>query len=334
MKGKGPGKYFRKGITMKKILMMFPDDATAEAWFVEKRWSGKPVCPHCGCDNVKVGAKHKSMPFRCRRQECQKRFSVKTGTVMEGSKIGYQNWILATYLMCTSLKSISSMKLHRELGMTQKSSWFLAHRLRSALEAKEGIFSGPVEADEAYFGGKRKNMSNKRRKELEGTGRGPVGKTAVVSIKDRETNQIRAKVVNNTDKEALQEFIESYTDEDAQVYTDEALAYRGMPRKHDFVKHSAKEYVREMVHTNGVESFWATLKRAHMGTFHKFSPKHLQRYADEFSGRHNMRDLDTKDQIVYISKGMQEKRLRYVDLIRNNGLSSGARPVTLYQNMT
>ena len=327
MEGKGPGKYFRKGITFKQILKQFPDDATAEQWFVERRWNGKPVCPHCGCENVKVGAQHKSMPFRCRRKECQKRFSVKTGTVMEGSKIGYQDWILATYLMSTSLKSISSMKLHRELGITQKSAWFLAHRLRAALDVQEGIFTGPVETDESYFGGKRKNMSNAKRRELkdQNTGRGTVGKTAVVGMKDRDTNKVRAQVVKNTDKETLQGFIVNHTDEDAQVYTDDALAYHGMPRKHDFVKHSAKEYVRDMVHTNGKESFWATLKRSHMGTFHKFSPKHLQRYVDEFSGRHNMRYLDTRDQIVYITDGMRGKRLRYVDLIRDNGLPSGAR---------
>ena len=125
----GPGKYFRKGITLKEIFKLFPDNATAEAWFVQKSWGNHPICPHCGYDNVQTGAKHKSMPFRCRDKDCQKRLSVKTGTVMEGSKIGYQDWIIATYLLTTSLKSVSSTKLHRELGITQKSAWFLAHRL-------------------------------------------------------------------------------------------------------------------------------------------------------------------------------------------------------------
>lgn len=319
-----PGKYFREGITLKEIFKMFPNDAAAEKWFIKKRWEKSLACPHCGCDNVQSGAKHKSMPFRCRDKDCQKRFSVKTGTIMEGSKIGYQDWVIATYLMTTSLKSVSSMKLHRELGITQKSAWFLAHRLRSALEAEEAVFSGPVEADEAYFGGKRKNMSNAKRKELkdEGAGRGTEGKVAVVGIKDRETNKVKAKVIQDTTKDTLQGFVVDNTD---QVYTDEALAYRGMPRKHDSVKHSVAEYVKGQAHTNGIESFWAVLKRAHMGTFHRLSPKHLQRYVNEFSGKHNIRRLDTKDQISYIASGMQGKRLRYTGLIQDNGLPSNAR---------
>lgn len=152
---------------------------------------------------------------------------------MEGSKIGYQDWILAAYLMTTSLKSVSSMKLHRELGITQKSAWFLAHRLRAALEAEESVFSGPVEADEAYFAGKRKNMSNIKRAELkeEGASRGTEGKTAVVGIKDRETNKIKVQVVRNTTKETLQEFVVNSTDNDTQVYTDDALAYLRCPTK-------------------------------------------------------------------------------------------------------
>ena len=148
-------------------------------------------------------------------------------------------------------------------------------------------------------------------------------------MKDRTTNQVRVEGVKNTDKETTPGFILSYTDEDAQVYTDDALAYHGMPKKHDFVKHSASQYVKDMVLTNGVEFSWATLNRSHMGTFYKFSPKHLQRYVNEFSGRHNMRDLDTKDQIVYIAAGMWGKRHRYIDLIRDNGLLSGAHPKTL-----
>ncbi|MXW47825.1 MAG: IS1595 family transposase [Gammaproteobacteria bacterium] len=322
---KGPGKNFRKGITIKELFRLFPDDATAEAWFVEQRWGDQIRCPHCGSDKVLISDSHKSMPYRCRDyRNCGKRFSVKTGTVMECAKIGYQDWLIATYMLTTSLKSVSSMKLHRELGITQKSAWFLAHRLRKALEATENQFMGPVEVDESYFGGKERNKHWDKKLNA---GRGTVGKTAVVGAKDRESNEVNAKVVESTDKETLQEFVHDNAQSGSTVYTDDATAYASLGKDyhHETVNHSAGEYVNEQAHTNGIESFWATLKRAHKGTFHKFSPKHLQRYVDEFSGRHNIRSQDTINQMVAISQSMGGKRLTYKNLIADNGLDSGAR---------
>ncbi len=136
MSKKSPGKSYREGISLVELFKMFPDDETAEKWFVGKRWTNGPVCPHCGSTNVQSGAKHKAMPYRCREKDCAKRFSAKTGTVMEGSKIGFQAWMIATYLMTTSLKGVSSMKLHRDLKINQRSAWFLGHRLRVALAEK------------------------------------------------------------------------------------------------------------------------------------------------------------------------------------------------------
>ena len=133
-----------------------------------------------------------------------------------------------------------------------------------------------------------------------------------------------ARVVEKTDAETLQGFVTEHTEEDATVYTDEALAYRGLPRKHEAVKHSVGEYVREQANTNGIESFWATMKRGHDGVFHKMSPKHLDRYVQEFSTRHNFRDMDTIDTMTLIMSGAVGKRLRYRELIADNGLSSGA----------
>ena len=325
MAGKGPGKNHREGITLKKFFGMFPHDAAAEQWFVQQRWPDGICCPRCGSSNVQVGTKHKTMPYRCREKACgRKFFSVKTGSVMEGSKIGYQDWLMATFLLNTGLKSVASMKLHRDLGITQKSAWFLAHRVRKAWEQEDKApFDGPVEVDETYVGGKRKNMSKSKRKQL--TGRGPVGKTAVVGAKDRETNQVAAKVVRSTDKETLQGFVKDHAAEDATVYTDDASAYETLPFDHDSVKHSLKEYVKGDVHTNGIESLWSMLKRAHKGTFHKLSPKHLDRYVQEFAGRHNIREQDTIDQLASIARGMKGKRLTYKALIKDNGLSSGAR---------
>ena len=169
-------------------------------------------------------------------------------------------------------------------------------------------------------------MSNAKRKELEGTGRGAVGKTAVVGAKDRASNCISAQVVESTDSDTLQGFVRRHAGDGATVYTDDAAAYKGMVDiKHESVKHSVNEYVRDMAHTNGIESFWAMLKRAHKGTFHKLSPKHLHRYVNGFAGKHNLRELDTTAQMVVVAAGLIGKRLMYSQLIADNGLDSGAR---------
>ena len=325
MPRKAPGKSYRKGISLEEFFRMFPDDTTAEAWFVERRWPDGIACPQCGSFNVQIGAKHKTMPYRCREKECGKRFSAKTGTVMEGSKVGLQKWIIATYLMATSLKSVSSMKLHRDLKVNQRTAWFLAHRLRAALsEGGKGLLTGPAEADETFFGGKRANMPKAKRKSLKG--RGGVGKAVVAGVKDRETNEVRAQVVASTDSETLQSFVRDHVREGAVIYTDEHGAYRGIAGfKHEAVNHSVGEYVRGMAHTQGIESFWSMLKRAHKGTFHKLSAKHLDRYVTEFASKHNMREADTLDQMAGIAQAMLGKRLRYRNLIADNGLASGAR---------
>ena len=317
MTQKAPGKSHRKGLTLVEVINMFPDDVTAYAWFEKGRWPDGPYCPHCGSFNVQSNIKHRTMSHRCR--DCAKKpmFSMKTGTIMEGSKLGYRTWAIAVYLVTTNLKGVSSMKLHRDLGVTQKTAWHLAHRIRKALGQSEAPFPGPVEVDETYIGGKRKNMSNAKRKALREAevGRGAVGKTTVVGAKDRTTNTISARTVENTDRETLHSFIDEHAAPGSTVYTDDAKGYKGMPFDHHSVNHSAGEYVRGQAHTNGIESFWSMLKRGYVGTFHHFSEKHTGRYVTEFAGRHNMRDLDTLDQMGEIVEGMIEKRLKYRDLV-------------------
>ena len=194
MTHKAPGKFHRKGLTLAELFRMFPDDATAERWFAEQRWPEGLHCPYCGSVNVQPGAKHKTMPYRCREKECAKRFSVRTKTPMESSKLGFQVWAIALYQVTTNLKGVSSMKLHRDLGITQRSAWFLAHRLREAWKDNGTQFSGPVEVDETFIGGKEKNKhANKKLR----AGRGAVGKAIVVGAKDRETNRVSATVVNS-----------------------------------------------------------------------------------------------------------------------------------------
>ena len=153
MSRKAPGKFHREGFSKKKFHKIFPSDEVAEAWFVERRWPNGIHCPHCGSTNVQTGAKHKTMPYRCREKECAKRFSAKTGTVMEGSKLGFQDWMIATYELSTNLKSVSSMKLSRDLEVNQRSAWFMAHRLRAALAEDGDLFAGRSKPTKPMSGG-------------------------------------------------------------------------------------------------------------------------------------------------------------------------------------
>ena len=326
MATKGPGKAFRIGISLKKLMAMSPTDDKTREWFEAHIWPDSPYCPRCGSFNVQCGIKHKTMTDRCRDCEGKPRFSLKTGNVTEGSKLGYQTWAIALYLAMTGLKGVSSMKLHRDLEITQKSAWHLAHRIRKMLDGGEvPMFAGPAEADETYVGGKRKNMPNAKRKQLES--RGTVDKAAVVSVKDCGTNRVAVRRVSQTDVTALQGFVWEHVEPGATLYTDEARAYAGMPEySHEAVNRSTKEYVPEMAYTNGMESFWAMLKRGYQGMFYKFAEKHLDWYVGEFAGRYNVRNTDTVDQMGIIAWQTVGKRLRYRELIADNGLSSGARP--------
>ena len=325
MSKKGPGRAHREGLTIMELFQKFPDNAAAERWFEDQRWSATGrFCPTCASVDTYEVKNRKPMPYACR--DCGEYFSVKKGTVMESSKLGLQKWVIAIYMMVTGIKGTSSMKLHRELGIRQATAWHMMQRIREGfLEGTARKMTGPVEVDEAYIGGKRSNMKPERRKRFHG--RGAQGKAIIVGAKDRPTKRISAKVVPNTKKRTLHDFIEKRVDEAAQVYTDEHQSYEGMPRKHDSVKHHVGEYVRGQIHTNGMESFWALFKRGYHGTFHKMSYKHLDRYATEFAGRNNIRDLDTVKQMEVLSAGMVGKRLTYAKLIEPNGLESGARPL-------
>ena len=272
-----------------QIMDLFPNNRDAEQWFEDNRWADGVVCPHCGSHNIytRPEEKRKNQPHRCRSCRCD--FSVKTKTLMHKSNIGYRAWAVGIYLMTTNLKGISSMKIHRELDITQKSAWIMMHKIRETFDDGSLIqFSGPVEVGETHIGSKEsyKHASMKRKQ-----GRGPVGKTAVVGMKDRETNEVTATVVNSIDADTLQGFVTENTEETATVYTDDARAYHGIERPHKAVKHSVSEYVNGMAHTNGIESFWAMLKRGYHGTYHKMSKKHLNRYVNEFAGRHNIRQM-------------------------------------------
>ena len=315
----GPGRSDREGLTLVQLLDMFPTEEAARAWFERIRWPNGRRCPHCKSERTSAVKSAKPMPYHC--GDCRKYFSVKTGTVMQGSNLPVRKWALGIYLMSTSLKGVSSMKLHRDLGITQKTAWMMEHKIRQGW-ADGGPLSGTVEVDETYIGGKRKNMSNAHRKAIreteDGGGRGGKGKAIVAAAKQRG-GAIRAAPVSNTDRATMRGFVEDRVAPGSQLYTDEAATYERLPDlfnrySHETVRHSVSEYVRGDVHTNGAESFWSMLKRGYHGTYHHWSAKHLARYVREFAGRHNVRDLDTVAQMSALALGMVGKRLRWQDL--------------------
>ncbi len=297
----GPGKAYRTGISLIELFDMFPDEESAHEWFESIRWAdGERQCPRCWGDRTREVPNRKPMPYWC--TDCRQYFSVKTGASMERSKIPLRKWVIGIYLMTTSLKGVSSMKLHRDLKISQSAAWFMAQRIREEWRNYyPGKFEGPVEADETYIDGKPRNKGKSKR------GRG-TDKVPVVGIRDRATNTIDAMPVENVGKKVLHKFVQSRT------YTDEWLGYRGVSPFHETVNHSAGEYVRDQVHVNGLESFWGLMKRGYHGVYHKMSKRHLHRYVREFAGRHNDREHDTIVQMTLIALRMVSRRLTYEEL--------------------
>ena len=303
-------------ISIVELLDMFSTEEKAVEWLEDLRWGGEPVCPHCGCFERISVAKSKKFTYWC--GDCRKHFTVKVGMVMESSKIPLRKWAVAIYYILTARKGISSLQLSKEIGITQKSAWFMLHRIREACKQGNFKLSECVEVDETYLGGLERNR-HKNKKQKPGGGAG--GKTAIIGMKERE-GRVRAMVIEDGKGDTLKKVVRENVNPGSTLYTDENRGYVHLGDKyggeynHERVRHSAKEFVNGMAHTNGIESVWAVLKRGFNGVYHNWTEKHCDRYVNEFTFRLNEGNcqIDTLDRIKFLYKGMDGRRITYKEL--------------------
>jgi transposase-like protein len=287
--------------TLQQAIKFFSDDLTCIKLIASRRWAGGvAVCPVCDDTNNTFLPSRKV--WQCKNKECRKQFSVKVGTIFEDSPIGLDKWLVAVWLITSAKNGISSYEIHRSIGVTQKTAWFMMHRIRLAMQ--NGSFeklSGNVEVDETFIGGKAKNM-HKAKREAIIQGRGSVGKTAVMGLLERK-GRVLAKVIERTDRETLHAEVKNNVESGANLFTDEWRSYRGLDADyiHEVINHGV-EYVREHIHTNGIENFWALLKRTIKGTYVSVEPFHLGRYLDEQTFCFNERKDKDQDRFLGVYK--------------------------------
>jgi transposase-like protein len=316
--------------TLQEAIQFFSDFDNCRHFMAAVRWpDGVIKCPTCLSD--KVIYLEKARLYKCRKIHPQQKFSLKVGTVFEDSPIPLQKWLPALWLLVACKNGVSSYEIHRALGVTQKTAWFMLHRIRLAMKTDAfgnlhklgGEGFGPVEVDETFVGGQLKNMHRERRARFaaeSGHTGGATGKTVVMGMLDRELRQVRAKVVPNVKRETLQREVLNNVRYGSQVYTDDALAYDDLRSRfvHDVVNH-AERYVDGQVHTNGIENFWSLLKRSLSGTYIAVEPFHLDRYLDEQIFRFNNRTtrdnpLNDGDRFMLALSQIVGKRLTYAEV--------------------
>jgi transposase-like protein len=296
------------------IAERFPDSLKAAEYLESIRWPNGPVCPHCSNDE-----KHYKLPNKTRRlwkcAKCRKQFTVTVGTIFESSHIPLHKWLWAFFLVCSSKKGMSAHQLHRMLGITYKSAWFMGHRIRYAMQQPPftSRLAGVVEVDETYVGGKERNR--KRQDRQHKTGRG-TGKTPVVTLVERGGSVMSERVANVTGQE-LKGAIRRHVDPSARIVTDSFRSYAGIGKEfasHETVNHALDEWVRGDVHTNTAENFFSIFKRGIDGVYHHVSEAHLPRYLAEFDFRYNNRianGVNDAERTRRALMGAEGKRLTY-----------------------
>jgi transposase-like protein len=316
--------------TFKNLLeaqLFFKDEKTCWKYWEKTRWNGNPVCPHCA--SVSKPYKFKDgKTYQCSDKDCTKKFTAIVGTIFENTKLPLQKWFLAAYLVTAHKKGISSLQLSRDIGVTQKTAWFVLHRLREMLkDVAPQVLEGTVEVDETYVGGKEgnKHQSEKakvKRLALRKDGKGTQGrgsdKTMVLGLVQRNGNIIH-KVIPRAQANAIIPVIEKHVKKGSNMVTDEFQAYnslRSLGYKHETVSHVYNEYVRGQWHSNTIEGAFGLLKRGIIGIYHYVSPKHLQRYCDEFAYRYNSRKITDNERFNQCFTQAEGKRLTYKNLIK------------------
>jgi transposase-like protein len=301
--------------TLQAAIIHFAEPDNCQKFMVEVRWpDGIVRCPQCDSDKVTYLAKQRR--WKCYGKHAKPQFSLKTGTIFEDSPLGLDKWLSAAWLIVNAKNGISSYEIHRALGVTQKSAWFMLHRIRLAMQ--RGSFSKPlsgkVEVDETFIGGKARNMHKGRRlRTIHGTGGS--GKVAVMGLLERH-GEVRAMVVPNVRRRSLHGEVTKHVEPGSTVYSDALPSYNQLEDEyvHNVINHS-EEYVRGHVHTNGIENFWSLLKRSLGGTYISVEPFHLFRYLDEQTFRFNQRKLTDSQRFLEVIRTIAGRRLEYRQLI-------------------
>ncbi len=315
--------------TIQEFNDYFKDEKTCYEFLEMQRWGGEPVCPHCGTVKkpykVKPRGKFKDIPsYRCSERSCDLPFTVRTGSIFEGSKVELRKWFQAAYEITTSKKGISSMELATRIGVSQKTAWLMNHKIRTMLQdtAPEllGEDGNTVQADETYVGGKNKNRH--KDKKVEGSqGRSAADKTPVVGLIEKD-GRVMTFVTQNTDADTLNGIIDNNVAEGATIVTDAYRSYAtiGNAYTHITVKHEQGGYVVEQngnkFHTQNIENFWSQLKRGYVGVYHYMSPQHLHRYCNEFATRYNLRSTTNIARFLHIVRNVDVEKITYESLTK------------------
>lgn len=311
--------------TLHQAILWFADFEHCRQFMTELRWADGVKCPHCGSDNVTWLAK--ARVWKCYAKHARPTFTLKTGTIFEDSPIPLEKWLCTAWLLISCKNGISSYEISRGLGVTQKTAWFMLHRIRLAMrESGFAKLSGEIEIDETFIGGKARNMHLAKRREKIVGGQGPGGKEVVFGMVERD-GKVRAMQIVGRGKPALQTMVRQHVEAGSAIFSDDFYGYGGLERdfRHQVVNH-AVEYVRDNVHTNTMENFWSLLKRGLQGTYISVEPFHLARYIDEQAFRYNTRKMSDAERFSAVMKQIVGRRLTYEQLTGKSDSQRGPRP--------